>query len=46
MKVIYGEWKHGTPIVELGQIALRVYVPALWIGLFLYRSFSAAAQTV
>lgn len=29
MKVIYGDWEHVTPIVELEQIALRVYAHAM-----------------
>lgn len=36
MKVFCGDWKHTTPIVESEQIALGVYVYAVWLGLFLY----------
>lgn len=36
MKVIYGEWKHVNPIVELEQVTLSVHVCAMWLGLFLY----------
>lgn len=48
MEVFYGEWKHATPIVELEQSALGIYVHAVLLGLFLYSSFfsSAKPQTV